>query len=164
MADNLNNVIAANKFELGYASMLLADVPDERLCEQPLPGVNHPAWIISHLTNTADSVVAWFGEAPTIPDDTKKKLGMGSVPSASRVDYPSKEELLQQFKTAHERLQKLVAAATPEQLAAPTPVPRMQAHLPTIGDALVFILVGHVGVHLGQLSSWRRMIGLPALF
>jgi hypothetical protein len=26
------------------------------------------------------------------------------------------------------------------------------------------MLSGHLGVHLGQLSSWRRMMGLPPLF
>jgi hypothetical protein len=33
-----------------------------------------------------------------------------------------------------------------------------------VKDVLAFLLTGHPGVHLGQLSSWRRMIGLPPLF
>ena len=28
-------------------------------------------------------------------------------------------------------------------------------------EMMALVLSGHVGVHLGQLSSWRRMIGLP---
>jgi hypothetical protein len=31
-------------------------------------------------------------------------------------------------------------------------------------ELAAFILTGHIGVHLGQLSSWRRMIGLPPTF
>jgi hypothetical protein len=31
-------------------------------------------------------------------------------------------------------------------------------------ELIAFLITGHVGVHLGQLSSWRRMIGLPPLF
>jgi hypothetical protein len=29
---------------------------------------------------------------------------------------------------------------------------------------VAFVLTGHMGVHLGQLSCWRRMIGLPPMF
>ena len=36
--------------------------------------------------------------------------------------------------------------------------------LPTLKDVVAFLLTAHLGVHLGQLSSWRRMIGLPPLF
>jgi len=164
MADSLKNVIATNRFELGYASMLLDDLPDERLCEQPVSGVNHPAWIIGHLSNTADSVSAWFGVRPSISDEVKKTLGLGSTPSTNRADYPSKEKMLQLLNETHERLYQLIAAADESQLDAPTPFPRLAAGLPTIREALTFILVGHVGVHLGQLSTWRRMIGLPPLF
>jgi len=94
----------------------------------------------------------------------KKTLGLGSTPSTNRADYPSKEKLLQLLNETHERLYQLIAAADESQLDAPTPFPRLAAGLPTIREALTFILVGHVGVHLGQLSTWRRMIGLPPLF
>jgi hypothetical protein len=31
---------------------------------------------------------------------------------------------------------------------------------PTIGGAVNFLLVGHVQMHLGQVSTWRRVMGL----
>jgi hypothetical protein len=34
--------------------MLVGEIADERLAEQPLAGVNHPAWILGHLAWTAD--------------------------------------------------------------------------------------------------------------
>lgn len=164
MADSLKDVIQTNKFLLGYASMLISDLPDDRLCEQPLPEVNHPAWIIGHLANTADSLAAWFGAEPAIGDDLKKSLGLGSKPSANRTDYAVKEELLQLLRKAHERIYQLISDAKESRLDDPTPFPRLAEGLPTIREALHFILIGHVGVHLGQLSTWRRMIGLPPLF
>jgi hypothetical protein len=54
--------------------------------------------------------------------------------------------------------------ATPEQLAQPTANPRMKDALPTAREAVAFLLTAHLAGHLGQLSSWRRMIGLPPLF
>jgi hypothetical protein len=84
--------------------------------------------------------------------------------TAIRADYPSKAELLTKFDEAHDLLQRAVVAATPEQLAKPSPHPRTKDKLPTIQDLVGFLLTGHFGVHLGQLTTWRRMIGLPALF
>ena len=54
--------------------------------------------------------------------------------------------------------------ATPEQLARPSTNPYTKEALPTVGDGVAFLLTGHLGVHLGQLSTWRRMIGLGPLF
>ena len=57
-----------------------------------------------------------------------------------------------------------MAAGTPERLAQPNPNPYTKEGLPTIRDAVAFLLTGHLGVHLGQLSTWRRLLGLPPLF
>ena len=32
---------------------------------------------------------------------------------------------------------------------------------PTLGHALVHVLVGHTAAHVGQLADWRRAMGLP---
>jgi hypothetical protein len=55
-------------------------------------------------------------------------------------------------------------AATPEGLAQPSRNPHTKDALPTANDGVNFLLTGHPGVHLGQLSMWRRMLGLPPLF
>ena len=38
---------------------------------------------------------------------------------------------------------------------------RARELFPTIGAVVAFYLAGHVLNHLGQLSTWRRCIGLP---
>jgi hypothetical protein len=63
-----------------------------------------------------------------------------------------------------ERLRHRAAAATPERLGQPSTNPYTKDALPTVRDGVAFLLTGHLGVHLGQLSAWRRMIGLPPLF
>jgi hypothetical protein len=37
----LDSDIKVNLFLMKYCRMLVADIPDERIAEQPLPGVNH---------------------------------------------------------------------------------------------------------------------------
>ena len=39
---------------------------------------------------------------------------------------------------------------------------RFDGYLPTNADALLFMLVAHENVHLGQLGCWRRRYGLPS--
>ena len=80
--------------------------------------------------------------------------------------YPSKDELLQAVEQGFEKARQLAQVATAEQLAAPSTSanPIMKAALPTLKEGAAFLLTGHLGVHLGQLSTWRRMIGLPHMF
>ena len=33
---------------------------------------------------------------------------------------------------------------------------------PTVGAAINFYLTGHVMMHAGQISAWRRCMGMPA--
>ena len=39
---------------------------------------------------------------------------------------------------------------------------RMRELFPTIGSVQTFYCGGHMMMHLGQLSAWRRMLGLSA--
>lgn len=156
--------IATNRFLLHYAQMLLSDIGDERLTEQPLPGVNHPAWILGHLAYSGDLAVGALGGTKTLPADWPTRFGAGSKPTSTRSDYPAKAELLEILEERYQQARDLAATAAPERMALPNPNARMRPGLPTLGDACTFLLAAHPAVHLGQLSMWRRMIGLPALF
>ena len=148
-------------FQLSYVEGLVADIPDERMAEQPAPGMNSPAWILGHLTWAAESIPALLGLAPA-PDERWVELyGKSSKPVADRSLYGSKADLLSALRNAHHRAAEAVPQATPEQMAAEMPVPDLRWFLPTIGDALVQILTSHEAMHIGQLSAWRRVVGLP---
>jgi hypothetical protein len=160
----LDSELKINRFLMGYCRMLIGDIPEERMVEQPLPGVNHPAWILGHLAWSTDRGRWMLGLEPECPSEWTATFGFGSKPSASRGDYPSRDELIAAVEGGFERLREQAAAATPEQLEAPSPNPRTKEALPTVQDTVALLLTGHLGAHLGQLSMWRRMIGLPPLF
>jgi hypothetical protein len=160
----LDGVIKVNLFLMQYCRKLVEDVADLRLAEQPFPGVNHPAWVIGHLAWTADRGLERLGAPETVPPEWKTLFGRGSTPSDSRALYASKDELLQSMERAYEQLRQKAASASPEQLSQATSDPRAKETLPTLNDIVTFVMTGHVGVHLGQISAWRRMIGLPPLF
>jgi hypothetical protein len=156
--------IKVNLLLIQYLRMLVAEVADERITEQPLPGVNHPAWILGHLAYSADGGRALLGAEKKLPATWTTHYGPGSKCSGLRSDYPSKDDLVNAVCDGFERLREEAAAATGQQLSKPSANPRMKDALPTIKDGVAFLLTGHLGVHLGQLSTWRRMIGLPHLF
>jgi hypothetical protein len=160
----LDSAIQVNQFLVRYCRTLLADIPDERMAEQPVAGVNHPAWILGHLALTADGTLEKLGGQKALPPAWATLFGSGSKPSASRGDYPSRDDLVRAVEQGYQHLRQKAATADAEQLSRPTTHPRVKEALPTLKEMVAFLLTGHMGVHLGQLSSWRRMIGLPPTF
>jgi DinB superfamily len=160
----LDSELNVNRFLVSYCRMLVGDIADERLAEQPLPGVNHPAWILGHLAISADRGCSLLDAPKQLPASWPLLFGSGSGLSATRIDYPSKDELLRAVEQGFERLRQTIATATPEKFAKLATNPPTKEALPTIKDGIAFLLTGHLGIHLGQLSTWRRMIGLLPLF
>jgi len=156
--------ITINRFLVGYAQMMTAEIADERMTEQPVADVNHPAWILGHLAFSAELAVIRLGGEKTLAESWAKLFGPGSKLSSTRAEYPSKESLLKALEQTFDRARTLSSQATDEKLSMPNPNERLRPMLPTIRDSVAFLLTGHFGVHLGQLSAWRRMIGLPAMF
>lgn len=159
-----DNEIRINAFLLGYCRMLVRDISEAQMTDQPLPGVNHPAWILGHLAFSADRARALLGLQTALPAEWVPLFSPGSKASRSRGDYPPKEELLRLLEQGFQDVRQKAPTATPEQLSQPITNPRMREAFPTAREMIAFWLTGHLGIHLGQLSAWRRMIGLPAMF
>ncbi len=160
----LDSAIQINLFLMGYCQRLVGEIADERLAEQPVAGVNHPAWILGHLAWTADGALGMLGAQKALPAEWETLFGRGSKPSAQRGLYPAKDDLWRAVEQGYQQVRQKAATASPEQLSRPTTNPRAKETLPTLKEMVAFLMSGHMGVHLGQLSSWRRMIGLPPLF
>lgn len=160
----LETEIKLYAFALGYGRLLLADIDDARLAEQPAPGMNSPAWVIGHLALVADMGVGLLGGTPTLSDDWRGRHGPGSVPNADRAAYPSKSVLVEAWEQGHHRLTQAARNAAPERLQAPHGLPiAFLSALPSVGDLLAHILTTHEAAHLGQLSAWRRVLGYPGV-
>ena len=159
MKEHLLRAAASN---VEYAKKLVADIPDEKMCQQSVPGMNHAAWVLGHLTYVFDSMIGVFDQAPTMSREWKDLFNVASKPQSDRGKYPSKAALLEAYEKAYQRIVDAVKAASDESLAREFPNPRLRPTMPTVGFAMVHILTSHQGIHLGQLSAWRRAQGLPA--
>jgi hypothetical protein len=157
-------ILPTYNFCLLYAEKLVADVPDEQMCAQPMPGrvMNHAAFTLGHLAWANDNALALLGGQPKLAD-WKERVGMGAKPADDRSLYPSKSALLDALKDAHARLSTALKDATPEALAQPAPE-RARGRFPTVGSMVIGLMTSHEGSHLGQLSAWRRAMGFPSVF
>lgn len=149
-----------------YALRLAGDIPEPDLIAQPIgwndPArvMNHPAWILSHLTLYAGVMDAVLRGVP-FPDPIDDPFGAKSKPSPDPWAYPP--GLVGRFRDAHDAAARALEAAPDEIFARQTPLERWRAAHPTIGDLTVMLMVKHESGHLGQLSAWRRARGLPSV-
>ena len=145
-----------------YAGMLLKDVPDEQLVEQPHGIVNHPVWCIGHLANTADFMAARFGRTGVLDPSWGNHVGMGAPAPVERKHYPDKASLLEAMHDSHENFIAGFLSADDAKLASPIEGWK-HPWFPNHG-ALAQMIVLHDATHLGQVCTWRRIKGFPHLF
>ncbi|MEM6553432.1 MAG: DinB family protein [Planctomycetota bacterium] len=150
------------RFMQGYSDDLVKDIAPADFCTQPVAGMNHPAWIIGHLAYASDGHSAEVGGTPELTHFADR-YGFGSEVSGDASLYGSKDGLIELWHAANARYIAAMESATAEQLGKPTRGPLFEA-FPTVGEFLSFSLTGHVSLHLGQLSAWRRAMGMPRLF
>ena len=133
---------------------------------QPAPDgkapANHPAWVLAHL-NTYVPIVQALVQGQEFADPKDAPFGMQSKPEADANIYPGKTELLNEFVTGHEQVSKLLETADPAVLEQAVTLERWKARMPSVAAALVYLGMCHENLHLGQLSAWRRIQGLPSV-
>lgn len=147
---------------LDYARRLIADLGDSRMAACP-DGVamNHAAWVIGHLAFAHQVYARILGGAADAPAGWGSLFGGKSIPAPAAGQYPPKADLLRALERGHEVLTRLVRGKPASYWAQPPTDEKYRRRFATMGDALVHMLVNHEAVHLGQLSAWRRVQGLP---
>ncbi|NBU41227.1 MAG: DinB family protein [Planctomycetia bacterium] len=172
MHRSLGHLIADSlQVSLGYAERLLAGVPAERFARFASPGgavvaSNHPAFIYGHLSLYAPRVLRQLGHpAPTIPEhfETRFSKDATCVDDPDGDLYPSRDEIVEFFLEGHRMVTAALRSTPDEVFERPNPAEgRMRDLFPTIGSVQTFYCGGHLMMHLGQMSAWRRMEGLGA--
>ena len=156
----LDHVLKAAGSNVDYAKKLVSDIPEDKMAAQPAPGMNHAAWVLGHLAYVFDSMIAVWGQKPSMSPEWKELFNVPSKPQPERSKYPSKAELLGAYEKNYQQIVDAVKNAAPEDFDKEFPNPKLRHLMPTVGMAMVHILTSHQGIHLGQLSAWRRAQGL----
>ena len=155
-------ILHSFNMNLRSAQEYVAATPAGRETELPHGLPNHPVWIIGHLATAIDMAGTLLGQPKATPESWEALFGNNSKPVADASKYPSLAELSAKYATIHVAVGKAFESASDATLATPTPE-QWRKFVPTIGDALMFLMLNHEQFHLGQYSAWRRVIGLPSL-
>ncbi len=153
-----------------HAEKLLRDIPAERFARLPALGgviiqTNHPAWVCGHLSLYPARMLRMVGmdASPAAPPDRWTDLFKGGSPcldDPSGKHYPPRDELVSTLLRASAELLDRVEGIEDEILDRPNPDEQYRQVFPTVGAAFVVLLCSHVAMHMGQVSAWRRCMGM----
>src|SRR5262245_41048904 len=148
---------------LDYLREQVSDVTAVDMVAQPNGIKNHPAWVIGHLTHSCQMLGGEIELPPWLPDDWARRYGTGSLPVADAGAYETKANGLKMLGDAQSRITDAVSQLADAQFDHPLPDAAQRQSFPTIRHAPTHVLVGHTANHVGQLTSWRRAMGLPPM-
>jgi hypothetical protein len=170
-------IAAAARVSRTYADRLLVGVTPAQFARKPsaagggLIHCNHPAWVYGHFTIYPAKIAAMVGldgapfAAPAGFEDLFKdgtecrddpaSGGPGAI-------YPSMQVITEAFARTHDALFNALEKVDDARLLEPVTDEKARARWPVVGGRVIFMCNNHLMMHLGQISTWRRCMGLPA--
>ncbi len=83
------------------------------------------------------------------------------MPVSAASQYPAKAVLLERFTQGHDSVSAALRQMDVTQHLAPPSLDRWRKTFGTVGGVLAYLMLTHESTHLGQISTWRRVQGLP---
>ena len=156
-------IVPSAEYNLRYAEQLVSTIPSDMFAKMPMKDLSSPAFYIGHLSIYCDRICTLLGRAdlvtpmPYAPDVYKG----GAVCLEQSGLYADKDLLVNTFLERQRRAIEAFACADDKAFAAEHPAEgRFKEMFPTVGSVTAFLLTDHTSIHLGQISAWRRVIGL----
>lgn len=156
----MTSSVAQCRHLLFLAESILSGLDDSHVAGEPAPGTKTAGWIIGHLAVTGDFGRRLCGRTPLCPKDWRAKFNPGTQPSRQQSDYPPMRELVDTLREVYTDFCDAAASVNPVVLAGENPYAPGRIAFPTSGDFVGYLLAGHLGYHLGQLSIWRSVAGV----
>lgn len=166
MSAIIDGLLYSWKKNADYGARLVSDLSNEQMTLQPAPegqaASNHPAWVLSHL-NVYVPIIGSLIEGTAFEDPKDHQFGMQSKPEADPGIYASKDELIEAFVAGHDRVTHSLATCSDDLFERDMSLERWKPVMPKLGIALPYLMLLHENCHLGQLSAWRRIQGMPSV-
>jgi hypothetical protein len=165
-------IVQVGNVSLWMAEQMLKDVRPEQFARQPrgeggaVVRTNTPAFVYGHLSLYPAMMMEMTGNGvpdTSVPDGFQEvfKAGAECRDDPEGNIYPSMEAVTSHFFRSHRAALARIGRMSDQQLTAPNPREgRMKELFLTVGSMLNFSLSAHIMMHLGQISAWRRCMGL----
>ncbi|CAG0965131.1 hypothetical protein ARNL5_01234 [Anaerolineae bacterium] len=156
----LDPFAAQGRFILSGAKRWMADLDDSHRALQPVPSGKTAGWLLGHMAVTGDFGRRICGLKPMCPKEWRAMFNPGTFPSTDASTYPAMAELRDTMVAVYRDLFANGPAASEEALTAPNPYTPASGAFATAGDFAAYLMTGHLGHHVGQLSAWHVAAGL----
>ncbi len=167
---NIGPMIASSaRLGLGYARNLLKDIKPEEFARFARVGgtvieSNHPAFILGHLSLYPPRVITELGgDASKItPPQQYEELFSHQAKCVDDPDgsiYPPMDQIMAMMLSGYEAAEQILSVSEDRKFLESNPNERMRERFATKGAMHGFYVGGHLMMHLGQLSAWRRAMG-----
>ena len=141
---------------MNYSRQFVPSLTDAALTVCRAPGSKTIGWLLGHLCITGDFVRRKCGRPPLTPKEWGPVYAPESKASANASDYPPMATLVKTLYDVYSDLAASIPTMGEEILSKPNPLERAVGTYPTLGEFAVWIMTGHFGYHLGQLSEIHR--------
>lgn len=167
---------SAGRFSRGYSKVLLAGIEPAQFARKPrfesaggvkVVDTNHPAFVFGHLSIYPARLFTLLGPSPAAVEPPAGWTDLFKAGAACHDDvegtiYPAMNALTEHFFKAHDAAIEHVRGLSDEVFARANPNEQARERFPTVGVLVNFYLNAHVMMHMGQVSAWRRCLGLPS--
>ncbi len=173
-------IAASARLGISYARRLLDGIPKDQFATyarttlgttlgttQGTIESNHPAFVCGHLSLYAPRILSELGQDPTaiaVPDAYESLFSYKATcqDDPQCETYPGAEELIGHLMAGYTAVADALDQTDDGVFQVENPHEPMRGKFPTLGSAHAFYVSGHFMMHMGQLSAWRRAIGLGA--
>ena len=171
MSKTIGNIVADSlELSLKYGERLTSGLEIANFARFAAPGgqvveSNHPAFIFGHLSLYAPQIAEQLGvdTVAAAADDFTSVFSKDAkcLDDADGSIYPAMDKVMETFYSGYRSVQAALREAPDYTMLKDNPAGgRMSELFPTLGSLHGFYVGGHMMLHLGQLSAWRRMQGL----
>jgi hypothetical protein len=156
-----------------YSERLLVGVQPHHFARKPTWGMggaeintNHAAWCFGHLALYFPRVLKVCGveEGPANPPPTFEPMfkdGSACVDDAASSVYPHMESVMAAYFRGYDAALSALGKVKDEQLLKAPADEKAKANWSSNAAIAMFMMNNHVTLHLGQVSAWRRTMGMP---
>ena len=161
-------IIPSGRLMLRYAEMLLEGIAANSFARKP-EGIdtNSPAFCYGHLTIYPEHVLTAVGreDLAVDADDYQELFGPAKEcrDDPDGTLYPPMDAIMARFRERHKVALGAIEGVSDEVMMRANPREKRREFMPTVGAGVAFYLGGHAMTHLGQVSAWRRAMGLKSV-
>lgn len=142
----------------------LADFSDDEMLVRPVPGANHAAWQLGHVTVSEEKMMrSVMGDLlPALPAHWKGRFGKEAHALDDAASFATRKELIDTWALIRTAGADWVKAQPDDVFIQP-----ILAHFKFAGETIadmVNLQVGHMALHVGQFQVIRRKLNKPILF